>query len=621
MDAAARIAQLEAELRERDRALTRAMERQTATAEVLRIIASAPRDLSRVLEALAYSVARLCQVPNVLVWQVDGGVLRVIRHVGELGARVAVMRAFLPISRTSVVGRAIVDRATVHVTDYTTAVETEFPDSRPSAEAGQRAGLAVPLVRGGTAIGALTVAREESGPFPPDEIALVETFADQALIAIENARLFEELEERNRELCETLEQQTATAEVLRVIASSPTNVPRVLDAICEAAARLCRAESTFIQQPRDGYLVATASAGDFATSVIAAQERGEYRGSPIRRMSFSGRAFLDRRTIHIPDVAAAVQDEYPGTREAYHVFRHRAALHVPLLRGDETLGVLAVPRREHRPFSDAEIALVEAFADQAVIAIENARLFQELQDNTQKLEVISKHKSDFLANMSHELRTPLNAILSYSQLLREEAADAGQADYIPDLEKIHGAGQHLLSLINDVLDLSRIEAGKMDLYLEPFAVADLVRDVATVARPLIEKNGNALVADCPGDVGRMHADQTKVRQVLLNLLSNAAKFTEQGTVTLTVRREDDCLAFAVADTGIGMTGEQLGRLFEAFSQVEASTRSKYGGTGLGLAISRHFCRLMGGDLTVTSIYGQGTTFAAQLPAVVSEPVS
>ena len=233
------------------------------------------------------------------------------------------------------------------------------------------------------------------------------------------------------------------------------------------------------------------------------------------------------------------------------------------------------------------------------------------------LEIASQHKSTFLANMSHELRTPLNAIIGYSEMLQEEAEEIGEEAFIPDLQKVNAAGKHLLGLINDILDLSKIEAGRMDLYLETFEVWPLVRDVQAIVQPLVEKNGNTLEVECPSDVGTVQADLTKVRQTLFNLLSNAAKFTEQGTISLAVTREaDDWLTFAVTDTGIGMTAEQLGRLFEAFSQAEASTRAQYGGTGLGLAISRHFCRLMGGDLTVESAYGRGSTFTVRLPMMV-----
>jgi signal transduction histidine kinase len=296
-----------------------------------------------------------------------------------------------------------------------------------------------------------------------------------------------------------------------------------------------------------------------------------------------------------------------------------ASLSVPLLHEGQAIGTFTVSRDRALPYSPQQIALIETFADQAAIAIANTRLFDEVQAKSQQLAEASQHKSQFLANMSHELRTPLNAIIGYSEMLQEEVEDVGDEAYLPDLQRINAAGKHLLGLINDILDLSKIEAGRMDLFVEEFSVPDLVRDVASIGQPLVEKNGNVLVVTCSDDLGTMQADQTKVRQTLFNLLSNAAKFTEDGTISLSVQREsDDWLTFAVADTGIGMTEEQLGRLFEAFSQAEASTRSKYGGTGLGLAISRHFCRMMGGDLTVDSTHGQGSIFIVTLPVRVSE---
>jgi len=336
----------------------------------------------------------------------------------------------------------------------------------------------------------------------------------------------------------------------------------------------------------------------------------------------SGRTFLERRTIHVPDVAAVVDSDYPEARRSVERLGNRSQVSTPLLREDRPIGVLLVQRHDMRPFTEQEIRLLETFADQAVIAIENARLFQELQKANSQLAEASQHKSQFLANMSHELRTPLNAIIGYSEMLQEEAEDLGEETFLPDLEKINAAGKHLLGLINDILDLSKIEAGRMDLFIESFEIGQLVRDVEAIVQPLVDKNGNTLVVECPEDVSEMQADLTKVRQTLFNLLSNATKFTDHGTITLTVEREpDDWLTFAISDTGIGMTEEQLGRLFEAFSQAEASTRSRYGGTGLGLAISRHFCRLMGGDLTVESVYGKGSTFTVQLPAVVLDLVA
>ena len=269
--------------------------------------------------------------------------------------------------------------------------------------------------------------------------------------------------------------------------------------------------------------------------------------------------------------------------------------------------------------SDDELGvLIDGFNDMLVQIQERDA---ELTVSKEAAEQANRTKSAFLANMSHELRTPLNAIIGYSEMLQEEAADTGNDDAIPDLKKIHGAGKHLLALINDILDLSKIEAGKMELFLETFEVRHLVEEVRSTIHPLIERNGNVLEVDCPTDVGPMHADVTRVRQVLFNLLSNASKFTEKGTVGLEVRREEtddgSWLVFTVSDTGIGMTPEQLGKLFQAFSQADASTSRKYGGTGLGLVISRRFAQMMGGDVTVASVYGKGSVFTVRLPTQVA----
>ena len=297
---------------------------------------------------------------------------------------------------------------------------------------------------------------------------------------------------------------------------------------------------------------------------------------------------------------------------------YRTGLAVPLLREGKPIGILFLFRASVRPFTDKQIELATTFADQAVIAIENVRLFDEIQDKSRQLAAASRHKSQFLANMSHELRTPLNAIIGVSEMLREDA-QAAQQDVEP-LDRVLGAGRHLLALINDVLDLSKIEAGRMELHLESFPLAPLIADVVRTVEPLASKNANRVAVHCDAAIGTLHADQMRLRQALLNLMSNANKFTEKGTITVAARqgreRGRDWITLAVADTGIGMTGEQMGRLFQEFSQASSATASKYGGTGLGLTISRRFCQMMGGDILVASEPGRGSTFTIRLPRMV-----
>ncbi|MGH8703538.1 MAG: sensor histidine kinase, partial [Burkholderiales bacterium] len=326
---------------------------------------------------------------------------------------------------------------------------------------------------------------------------------------------------------------------------------------------------------------------------------------------------MRRSVVQIPDFADAPNDRLRDVLER-RGFRSRMA--VPLLREDHVIGGLVVRRREPGEFPAPIVELLQTFAAQSVLAIQNARYFNEIQEKSEELAAASQHKSQFLANMSHELRTPLNAIIGVTEMLQEDARDLKREDEVEPLGRVLRAGRHLLALINDILDLSKIEAGKMELHLESFPVAPLIEDVVKTIQPLAAKSGNELTVSCPSGVGAIQADQTRVRQALLNLLSNANKFTERGKVTIDARRTTEngaeWLTVAVTDTGIGMTPEQVSRLFQEFMQADASTTRKYGGTGLGLAISRRFCQMMGGDITVESEVGRGSTFTIRLPAEV-----
>src|SRR5262249_17504981 len=296
----------------------------------------------------------------------------------------------------------------------------------------------------------------------------------------------------------------------------------------------------------------------------------------------------------------------------------RALLAIPLLATDRIIGALVVRRKEPGEFSKNTVDLLQTFGAQSVLAIQNARLFHEIEEKGRQLAEASQHKSQFLANMSHELRTPLNAIIGVTEMLREDA-EALKQDVEP-LDRVLGAGRHLLALINDILDLSKIEAGRMELNLGTFALPPLINEVVKTIEPLAAKNGNQVTVRCDGAIGMMHADQMRLRQALLNLMSNANKFTEKGSIAIDARQGQengrDCVIIAVADTGIGMTPAQMGKLFQEFSQASSGTAAKYGGTGLGLAISKRFCQMMGGDITVQSEPSRGSTFTIRLPRIV-----
>jgi GAF domain-containing protein len=589
------------EVQARTRELSESLEQQTATSEVLRVISSSPTDVQPVFDAIARSAASLCEAFDAVVFTVDGNMLRLVAHHGALPA------SDVPLHLGTVGGRTVIERRVIHSRDLQAEVD-EFPEGSAFARRlGHRTVLSVPLLKEDVAIGNIQLRRQEVRPFSDKQIALLETFADQAVIAIENVRLFDEVQARTRDLSESLQQQTATADVLKVISRSAFDLKSVLQTLVESAARQCDADRGTITRQIDGVFYRAESYG-FPAEVMEC-----WRNVPVtpERSSAAGRALLEGRTVHIPD--ADTDPDYSFDAAGVSM---RSMLGVPMLREGVPIGVLALARSDVRPFTDKQIDLVSTFADQAAIAIENVRLFDEIQEKSRQLAVASEHKSQFLANMSHELRTPLNAIIGLTEMMVTNASRFGTEKAQEPLRRVNAAGTHLLSLINEILDLSKIEAGKLELNPEPINLTPLIDEVVGTAGQLAEKNKNRLIIEAQENLGALTADSMRLKQILLNLLSNACKFTKEGEVALRVRKVADgrdWVELAVADTGIGMTAEQQAKLFQDFTQADSLTARRYGGTGLGLALSRKLARMMGGDVTVTSEPGKGSVFTVRLP--------
>jgi signal transduction histidine kinase len=446
------------------------------------------------------------------------------------------------------------------------------------------------------------------GPFSDRHIALLQTFADQAVIAIENVRLFKELETRNADLTEALDQQTATSEVLKVISRSAFDLQPVLESLVENAVRLCGADKGLIYRlDADLYRIAV-SYGHSSEFLEIAKEY------PIRqdRASATGRAVLERRAVHIHDILADPEYTWAKDHRADEEM-HRTILAVPMLREGAVIGVIVIRRTQVLPFTDKQIDLVTTFADQAVIAIENVRLFKELEVANRELAGASQHKSEFLANMSHELRTPLNAIIGFSEVLTDRMfgeLNEKQEEYLKD---IYASGTHLLSLINDILDLSKIEAGRMELELTDFDLPTALDNALTLVRERAGRRNITLQMSVDERLGEVRADERKIRQVVLNLLSNAIKFTpEGGGIEVAALPKDGSVEVSVTDTGVGIAPEDQEAVFEEFRQV-GTAEKKAEGTGLGLTLCRKFIELHGGRIWVTSQVGVGSTFTFTVP--------
>jgi len=597
------------DLRQRTEDLTEALQQQTATADVLKVISRSVSELQPVLDTLVETAAHLCNAEMAFILRREGEVYRLAANFGHSPEYDAFVKT-LSISpgRGTVTGRTALEGRVVHIEDITTDPEYDVPETRIRLGKARTA-LGAPLLRENVPIGVIVLARQRVEPFTKKQIELVQTFADQAVIAIENVRLFEEVQARTEELSESLQQQTATADVLKVISRSTFDLKSVLQTLVESAARLCDADQATITRQKDGVFY-RAEAYGFPPEFIEL-----VRDIPVKpeRGSMNGRTLLEGKVVHVADVLA--DPDYTFT-EPQRLGGYRTVLGVPMLREGIPVGVLTLTRSEVRPFTEKQIELVSTFADQAAIAIENVRLFDEIQDKNRQLAEASEHKSQFLASMSHELRTPLNAIIGLTEMMVTNAARFGTEKALEPLRRVNAAGTHLLSLINEILDLSKIEAGKLELNPERINLARLIDEVIGTAGQLAEKNQNRLIVETQENVGALTADSLRLKQILLNLLSNACKFTKEGEVALRVRKVADgrdWVELAVADSGIGMTAEQQAKLFQDFTQADSLTARRYGGTGLGLALSRKLARMMGGDVTVTSEPGKGSVFTVRLP--------
>jgi signal transduction histidine kinase/HAMP domain-containing protein len=598
------------ELEARNAALTESLEQQTATAEILRVISSSPTDVQPVLDAVAESAARLCGANDAIIMRVEGGIIRPVSHFGDVPIVTSPTEG-RPVTPRTVAGRAVFERRTIHVHDASNeATRADFPETYALYErVGMRTVVATPLLREDSVVGVIIIRRLEMRPFTDKQLALLQTFADQAVIAIENVRLFKELQTRTTELTRTVGELEALSEVGRAI-SSTLDLETVLATIVSRANELAETDGGAIYEFDEGTRVFRLRATDrFPEEFVAA-----LRATPlVYGEGAVGRAAAARAPVQVADVTDT--DAYTSrVRDVLVRSGYRSLLAVPLVSEDEVVGAFVVNRRVAGEFPARTVELLRTFGAQSALAIQNARLFQEIEDKSHELEVANQHKSEFLSSMSHELRTPLNAIIGFSEVMLERMfgeVNAKQEEYLGD---ILSSGRHLLSLINDILDLAKIEAGRMELEPSDFHLPQAIDNALILVRERAVRRGIALQQWIDPQLGEIKGDERKVKQVLVNLLSNAVKFTpEGGRVDVRAVLADGTAEISVADTGVGIAPEDQEAVFEEFRQVGTDYARKHEGTGLGLALARKFVELHGGKIWVKSQVGQGSTFTFTIP--------
>jgi GAF domain-containing protein len=594
--------------------LKEALEQQTATSEILGVIASSPTDVQPVLDTIAKNAARVCSAGDAVIRRLDGDVLPAVAHYGSLSGGLDL----ISLNRGSMAGRAVIDGQTIHVSDLTTELdESEFPVAKDFQQRfGYRTVLATPLLREGVPLGVILIRRIEVQPFTEKQIALLKTFADQAVIAIENVRLFQELEARTRQLAQSVGELRALGEVGQAV-SSTLDLQTVLSTIVRHAVQLSRTDGGVVYEYDE-------AAEEFhlrASHLMESEVVETLQATPVRPgQGATGRAATMHAPVQLSDILN--EQEFTGTkvRPIFTRLGYRSVLAVPLLREGRIMGALTVYRKQAGSFSPEVVQLLQTFATQSALAIQNARLFREIEDKSRQIEAANRHKSEFLANMSHELRTPLNAIIGFSEVLGERMfgeLNEKQAEYTED---ILSSGRHLLSLINEILDLSKVEAGRMELELATFDLPLAIDNARTFVRERATKHGINLDVTIDERLGEFVGDERKIKQILLNLLSNAVKFTpEGGRIGINARQADGSVEISVSDTGIGISPEDQSKIFEEFLQVGGDYAHKREGTGLGLTLAKKFVELHGGRIWVESEVGKGSTFSFTLPERSSPP--